>query len=361
MGTGKLDEIIAFCEENEIDNIIFDRELTPLQFKNLLRRCEIKIMDRTVLIIDIFAKRAITMEGKLQIELARLQFLLPRLTGKGTQLSRLGGGIGTRGPGEKKIETDRRKIRERISYLKSEIEVIRKNRVQQSKKRLESEIPVIALVGYTNSGKSTLLNAITGSNVLSADKLFATLAPSTRKKRLNNGQEILIIDTVGFVQNLPHSLIAAFKSTLEVVGEADLIIHVIDSSNANCMIHKKSAEEVLADLNIYNKPILTVLNKIDLSGDDNLDVLALEKDEKPCIRISSINKYGFDELYENIVFMLNEKNERYRLMIPYAEKELLTNINKYGNVLTKEYKDNYIDIEVLLPNNWKSRVEKYLR
>jgi GTPase len=263
IGRGKAEEIARMAEENEADLVIFDQELSPAQLRNLEELIPCKVIDRTQLILDIFAQRARTKEGKIQVELAQLKYLLPRLAGKGKAMSRLGGGIGTRGPGEKKLETDRRHIRRQISVLTKQLAEIKKHRKLHQERRKKNGIPQVALVGYTNAGKSTLLNQLTGAGVLSENRLFATLDPTSRQLVLPSGKEVILTDTVGFIRQLPHHLIAAFRSTLEQVKEADLLLHVVDASHPEAMEQVEAVEQVLADLNAADIPVLMVWNKAD--------------------------------------------------------------------------------------------------
>ncbi|HLA25112.1 MAG TPA: GTPase HflX, partial [bacterium] len=263
LGKGKVEELRALCDEVSADLAIADHELTPAQQRNLERSLDLKVIDRTALVLDIFARRAQTHEGRLQVELAQMTYLLPRLTGRGTMLSRLGGGIGTRGPGETKLEVDRRRIRNRITDLRREIGEIRKHRSLQRKARREAQFPTAALVGYTNAGKSTLLNTLTNAGVFVEDKLFATLDPTVRKVELPNGRPVLLIDTVGFITRLPTELIAAFRATLEEVTEADLLVHVVDASHPDWRAQMRSVERVLRDLSAADKPMIIAMNKTD--------------------------------------------------------------------------------------------------
>ena len=263
IGRGKAEEIARMAEENEADLVIFDQELSPAQLRNLEELIPCKVIDRTQLILDIFAQRARTKEGKIQVELAQLKYLLPRLAGKGKAMSRLGGGIGTRGPGEKKLETDRRHIRRQISVLTKQLAEIKKHRKLHQERRKKNGIPQVALVGYTNAGKSTLLNQLTGAGVLSENRLFATLDPTSRQLVLPSGKEVILTDTVGFIRQLPHHLIAAFRSTLEQVKEADLLLHVVDASHPEAMEQVEAVEQVLTDLNAADIPVLMVWNKAD--------------------------------------------------------------------------------------------------
>ncbi len=268
LGKGKLDELISLRDSINYDVVIFDAELSPLQQRNLEEFLQVKVIDRAALILDIFARRARTREGQLQVELAQHQYLLPRLAGQWSHLERLGGGIGTRGPGESQLETDRRLIRQKINRLKARIEEVRKHRMLYRQKRKQSGIPVVAIVGYTNAGKSTLLNALSQADVLVEDKLFATLDPITRRLTLSDRRVVLLTDTVGFIRKLPPTILSAFRATLEELAEATLLVHVVDITLHNAAEQCLTVEGILADLNLRDKPMITVLNKIDLLGSD---------------------------------------------------------------------------------------------
>ncbi|UCG84598.1 MAG: GTPase HflX, partial [Dehalococcoidia bacterium] len=268
LGKGKLEELVSLKSEIDYDLVIFDDELSPAQQRNLERSLGVRVIDRTALILDIFARRAHTHEGRLQVELAQQEYLLPRLAGRWPHLERLGGGIGTRGPGETQLETDRRLVRQRIQRLKTEIESLRKHRALYRRRRSEHGIPVIALIGYTNAGKSTLLNKLSDANVFVEDKLFVTLDPTTRRLFLPDNRQVLITDTVGFIQKLPPTVVAAFKATLEELAEAQLLLHVVDISSETATQQCRTVEEMLEDLGLAHKPRLIVLNKVDLLGGD---------------------------------------------------------------------------------------------
>jgi len=297
IGEGKTAELKALCASTNADLSIFNCDLSPSQIRNLQKEIGLKVIDRTGLILDIFAQHAHTKEGKLQVELAQDNYTLTHLTGKGVELSRLGGGIGTRGPGETKLEMDRRRIRKRISALKKELEEIRLHRSRRRERRRQSKVPVAAIVGYTNAGKSTLLNTLTKAGVRAEDKLFATLDPVTRILKLPNKKEILLTDTVGFLSDLPHDLIEAFKATLEEVTEADLLMHIVDISHPNFIEQINATYKVLEDLSAITKPMLTVLNKIDkYVGDPKV----LLKKYSPAVTISALNRTGIKELIAKI-------------------------------------------------------------
>jgi GTP-binding protein HflX len=266
LGKGKLEELVSLKSEIDYDLVIFDDELSPAQQRNLERSLGVRVIDRTALILDIFARRAHTHEGRLQVELAQQEYLLPRLAGRWPHLERLGGGIGTRGPGETQLETDRRLVRQRIQRLKAEIESLRKHRALYRRRRTEHGIPVIALIGYTNAGKSTLLNKLSDANVFVEDKLFATLDPTTRRLFLTDNRQVLFTDTVGFIQKLPPTVVAAFKATLEELAEAQILLHVVDISSETAAQQCRTVEEMLEDLGLADKPRLIALNKVDLLG-----------------------------------------------------------------------------------------------
>ncbi len=309
LGKGKLEELIKLREHLLYSVVIFNDELSPRQQRNLEEALEVKVIDRTALILDIFSRRAQTREGQLQVELAQHQYLLPRLAGQWSHLERLGGGIGTRGPGESQLETDRRLIRRRIHRLQNQIEAVRRHRALYRQKRKRSHIPVVALVGYTNAGKSTLLNALSQADVLVEDKLFSTLDPVTRRLALPNGQQFLLTDTVGFIHKLPPSIIAAFRATLEELAEADLLVHVVDITHHDAAEQFQTVEEILADLNLAEKSRVTVLNKIDLAGtQEEMNALAKTKHIKPpddtTIVISALKGWGLDKLLAKIAAYL---------------------------------------------------------
>jgi GTPase len=305
IGKGKVEELAALREKVGYDLVIFDDELSPTQQRNLEDALEVKIIDRTALILDIFARRAQTREGRLQVELAQLHYLLPRLVGEWSHLERLGGGIGTRGPGETQLETDRRIVKNKILRLQDEIEGVRKHRALYRRQRTTQAIPVVSIVGYTNSGKSTLMNALSHADVLVEDKLFATLDPTTRRVSLPNQKEMLLTDTVGFIQKLPTLLVAAFRATLEELDEADLLLHVIDITHRNAAEQSATVENILRDLNLDAKPRIEVLNKFDLvvpSENDMGEFVAknAEVQGKDAVLISAAKRWGFKELLGKI-------------------------------------------------------------
>lgn len=348
IGRGKVQELALYAQQENIDLCIFDDELSPAQQRNIESVMGIRILDRTALILDIFAQRARTNEGKLQVELAQLQYTLPRIMGKGLMLSRLGGGIGTRGPGETKLEVDRRRIRDRIAFIKDQIEKVKAVRTLHRSKRKKNNVFEVSLVGYTNAGKSTLLNTLTNSDIYAKDQLFATLDPTTRQLTLPNKQEIIITDTVGFIQRLPHQLIAAFRSTLEVVTEADLLVHVIDVSHELYKEQAAAVHEVLKEIGAETKPVITVYNKIDkLPPDSKLaDRLALEEDT---VCISAAKKLNLESLQQMIESHLKSKAVEVTLCIPYAETAKAAQLHETANVLEQEYTENGAVMKVILP------------
>lgn len=359
IGRGKAEEIAARCQEEDIDVVIFDEDLTPAQLRNLQDMIGVKVLDRTELILDIFARRARTREAQLQIELAQLKYLLPRLVGKGVILSRLGGGIGTRGPGETKLEVDRRRIRERIHQLGKELRGVRRHRELQRKQRKETGLPIISIIGYTNSGKSTLLNALTGAGVFVEDKLFATLDPTTRKAVLPSGREVLFSDTVGFIRKLPHHLVDSFRATLEEVNEADILLEVLDLSQRMIWERKRAVEEVLRELKVESKPLLVALNKIDLVKDRFLlnETRARLEEGVP---ISALKKRGLESLLQVIDERLASTRRYRRLVIPQSRAELIAWLHKKGQVVKTDYHQNNVYVEVMIEDRWLKNFQEYI-
>ena len=357
IGKGKAEEIGLICRDKAADVAIFGDDLSSTQQQNLEDIMKVKVIDRTQLILDIFAHRAHSIEGKVQVELAQLQYLLPRLKGKGVMLSRLGGGIGTRGPGEQKLEMDRRKIREKITKLQDELKKIHERREGLRRKRHESDLSIVSLVGYTNAGKSTLLNALTYSNVVAQDRLFSTLDPTVRRFILPNNQKVVFVDTVGFLHNLPHHLIEAFKATLEEVVEADVLIHVLDASSP--MVHELSqaVHEVLDELGIHDKPIITALNKIDKVADkDDLGRLAREFENS--IAISALRKENLDALVQRISMILFASLVYVRALIPQSEGKLLNRIYREAGIIKREFKGDDVYLEADMPERLKNLLDK---
>lgn len=340
VGRGLLQEAAAFCEANDTDLIICNDELTPTQIKNMEDAANVRVIDRTDLILDIFAARAKTSEGKIQVELAQLQYLLPRLSGRGKALSRLGGGIGTRGPGETKMETDRRHIYRRIRSLKAQLAETEKRRRSQLERRKKDGVRTVALVGYTNAGKSTLMNALTGAGVLAEDKLFATLDPTARRLTLPDGQNVMLIDTVGFIRRLPHRLVEAFHSTLETAVWADLILNVCDAADPDCFEQMKVTADVLTSLGAASTPILTVLNKCDRLTEPPVFM-------GKTVTISAISGEGIDTLLAEIMRALPQTKKRARLLVPFDRAGLLGEIRKNGVVYRESYTERGIEADVL--------------
>jgi GTP-binding protein HflX len=358
IGSGKLEELNSMCAAMEADVVIFDDELTGAQIRNIENKVGIKVIDRTVLILDIFAKRARSREGKLQVELAQLKYRLPRLTGLGSELSRLGGGIGTRGPGETKLETDRRHIRRRISYLENELKEVDKQRnlLRSGKKR--SQFPVIALVGYTNAGKSTLMNRLCDADVYADDKLFATLDPTTRKMTLDEEKTILLVDTVGFIRKLPHELINAFKSTLDEVVYADALLHVVDASDADFEKHIEVADNLLKSLGVLEKPAITVFNKIDLVDRTNWSIPWEKRDNS--VEISAATGFGIETLVQKIVELIESDVAELDLLIPYEKGNIVTYIHENGAITSKEYTEEGFRIKARIDKDKSGILKDYL-
>lgn len=345
IGKGKIEEVRALVYAMDATGIICDDELSPARLNNLERELDCKVMDRTLLILDIFAARAITSEGKIQVELAQLRYRAARLVGLRESLSRLGGGIGTRGPGEKKLETDRRLIRTRISALKQELSQVEKHRELIRSSRARGNMKTAAIVGYTNAGKSTLLNKLTGSDVLSEDKLFATLDPTTRLLNLKDGQQILLTDTVGFIHKLPHHLVEAFKSTLEEAKYADYIIHVVDSSNPQAEMQMHVVYETLRELGVMGKKIITLFNKQDASG---ASVLRDFKSDYT-LKISAKTGEGLDDLNDLLEKLLTEEQIYVERLFPYSEAGKIQLIREYGQLISEEYTDEGIAVKARVP------------
>lgn len=346
LGSGKVDELKQEIYIREADAVVCDDELSPVQMHTLSDELGVKVIDRTLVILDIFAAHAKTREGKIQVEMAQLKYRASHLSGMGTALSRQGGGIGTRGPGETKLETDRRAVRSRMGQLSRQIKDMESVRNTNRKKRRQEQIPVIALVGYTNAGKSTLLNALTGSDVLSEDKLFATLDPTTRSLSLSDGMQVLLTDTVGFIHKLPHQLIEAFHSTLEEAQYADIILHVIDASDKQWEMHNKVVYDTLSGLNVTGKPVIAVFNKMDEAGDDVIlrDTLASRT-----VRISAKNQTGIDELLVAVSDTLKEMQIRVKALIPYSDSAKAARMRSLGQVISEEYLEEGILIDAYLP------------
>lgn len=347
VGKGKLAEIKDLLWELDATGIICDDELSPAQLGNLRDELDTKIMDRTLLILDIFAARASTSEGKIQVELAQLKYRQSRLTGLGVSMSRLGGRIGTRGPGEKKLEMDRRLIKSRIAKLNQDLKEVKSHREVTREQRSRNHMPVVAIVGYTNAGKSTLLNKLTGAGILAEDKLFATLDPTTRGYKLESGQEILLTDTVGFIRKLPHHLIDAFRSTLEEAKYADIILHVVDTSNPQMDEQMYIVYETLYNLGVQNKPTITAFNKIDRVEEET--TLRDFKADK-IVRISAKTGEGLEQLLESIESILREQKIAIEKVYEYKDAAKIQLIRKYGELISEEYTETGIAVKAYVPS-----------
>ncbi len=355
VGEGRLKEICEFCDNNDVDLIIADSELTPVQVKNIEDSSGVRTIDRTTLILDIFAKRARSAEGKIQVELAQLKYSLPRLAGMGKSLSRLGGGIGTRGPGESKLETDRRHVRRRIEYLKESLDKIEKRRRAMHKRREKNRVSAVAIVGYTNAGKSTLMNRLTNAGVLEEDKLFATLDPTARRLALPDGRRVMLVDTVGLVRRLPHKLVEAFRSTLDEALWADVILNVCDASSDECAEHVKVTNELLSSLGCDGKPVINVLNKCDLVP-ELLDFPVIGK----TVRISAATGFGIDELLNAIADSLPKTRRRAKILIPYTDGNILNGLRENGIVEKEEYTDEGIFVVAEADASYLDKIEKFI-
>jgi GTP-binding protein HflX len=346
LGKGKIDEVKERIWELNATGVVCDDELSPVQLRNLENALDTKVMDRTMVILDIFASRANTNEGKIQVELAQLKYRAARLVGLRSSLSRLGGGIGTRGPGEKKLEMDRRLIHERIGQLKSELSEVKRHRQVQRKQRERAHTPVAAIVGYTNAGKSTLLNKLTNAGILAEDKLFATLDPTTRSLELESGRRILLTDTVGFIRKLPHHLIDAFRSTLEEAKYSDIILHVVDASSPQMDMQMYVVYETLRELQVKDKIVVTVFNKMDQAKAEQLP-RDLHSDHQ--IRISAKTGENMSGLFELLETILRNQNVYLERVFSYQEAGKLQQIRKYGELLSEEYQENGIAVKAYVP------------
>ena len=354
VGTGMAEEIAETCRVQEIDLLVFDRELTPTQIRNIEEKTGVHTVDRTMLILDIFAQRARSSEGKLQVELAQLKYMLPRLTGKGVELSRLGGGVGTRGPGETKLESDRRHIRRRISALREQLEQVEKRREQVRRRREKDGVITVALVGYTNAGKSTLMNLLTQAGVLAEDRLFATLDPTARALKLPGGKTVMLIDTVGLVRRLPHHLVQAFRSTLEQAAEADIILNVCDASSPEARVHLDVTETLLAELGCGDRPVIPVMNKCDLVP-ALMDMPAAGN----AVRISALHGKGIDSLLAAIEEALPVKMQVAELLLPFEQAGLAARIRREGEILEEEYVPEGLRLRASIPPELLSLIAPY--
>jgi GTPase len=360
VGKGKTEELAALAQMHDADMVIFNQELSPTQIRNLDRELEVKVIDRTALILDIFARRALSKEGKLQVELAQLSYLLPRLIGLGNQLSRLGGGIGTRGPGETQLEVDRRVIRRRITELKREIASLRKHRLLHRERRKRNQCEVISLVGYTNAGKSTLLNALTGSDLYTEDKLFATLDPMVRRGTLDGGREALFTDTVGFIEELPRQLVTAFQATLEEIAAADLLLHVVDLSHPDYLKQIKVVREHLSKIEPdYAMRELIVFNKTDLVSDSS-EIMFLNREFPAASFISALKMEGLGELKEKIAAFINRQRSSLKIYLPYSEGKLLAELQDQGEIHSIDSKEEYIEIKAVVDARLAAKLKPFL-
>jgi GTPase len=358
IGRGKLQEIAGSAASASADILLFDHDLTASQQRNIEKEVHARVIDRTQLILDIFATHARTREGQLQVELAQLEYMLPRLTGRGAEMSQLGGGIGTRGPGETQLETDRRKIYRRIRHLQQQIENVRRIRAQQRQRRESVPVATVALVGYTNAGKSTLFNALTNATVLESPRMFATLDPTLRSITLPSKRKALLSDTVGFIRNLPHTLVSSFRATLEEVQRAALILHVSDASSPLSAEQDAQVEEVLKELEAGNKPTLHVKNKIDLLPPKQRDSL---RDDAQTVHVSAAKGIGLTTLLDRIDQLLSEDTTtRVRLVIPQKEGKALAMVEARSRVYSREYKDGTVELEAELPESVTRRLKQWV-
>lgn len=354
LGSGRLEELGDFCKNNEVDLVIADSELAPAQLRNIEKATEVRVIDRTTLILDIFAERARSNEGKLQVELAQLRYSLPRLMGQGTKLSRLGGGIGTRGPGETKLESDRRHIRRRIKALEDEFDALEKRRSLARARREKDGVETVVIVGYTNAGKSTLMNTLTEAGVLAQDKLFATLDPTSRALVLPDGRRVMLIDTVGFIRRLPHHLVEAFKSTLEEAVCAKVILNVCDASDPECAEHLKVTNDLLEELGCSGKPIIPVFNKCDLPQADEAAMRL-----PGAVNISALEGKGLDELLDAVAKALPPTRAKAKLLIPYSDGAAAAALRKDGVITAEDYRADGLYLELTADVSLIDRYQDY--
>ena len=355
IGPGRLEEMAQLCQSGDINQIIFDHELTATQIRNIEDACGVHTIDRTMLILDIFAQRATTHEGRLQVELAQQRYRLPRLAGMGVQLSRLGGGIGTRGPGETKLETDKRHIRTRISNLSAELKEIEKRRTYARSRRKKDGVLVCAIVGYTNVGKSTLLNLLTDAGVLAENKLFATLETTSRAIELPDGRSLMLVDTVGLIRRLPHHLVEAFKSTLEEAANADVILHICDASAENCEEQAQVTLDLLSELGCDGIPVVTVFNKCDLLPEE----LAFAPETRNAVLISAKENRGMDQLLAALAKALPDPARRMRLLLPFSQGSLLNEIRSSGKLFSEEYTPEGVLVDAMVDVRLQKAAEPY--
>jgi GTP-binding protein HflX len=360
IGAGKVEEIAGVAASTEADLVLFDHDLSPTQLRNLEAALPCRVLDRTQLILDIFARHARTSEGQLQVELAQLEYMLPRLTGRGKSMSQLGGGIGTRGPGETKLETDRRRIQSRIDHLKGELDAVRRVRKQQRQRRESVPVPTVALVGYTNAGKSTLFNCLTGAHVLQSSRMFATLDPKLRAIDLPSRRKILLSDTVGFIRNLPHTLVTSFRATLEEVAQAEVLLHVRDAASTYGEEQKAQVEKVLGELESLGKPRIEVLNKIDLLGEHEREGLLARGRATGEVMVSARNGEGMEALLRSIdQALLSDPLINAELRVPQHEGGVLASIEAGMIVHRREYEGNLVRLAVSGPASLMGRLRKY--
>ena len=362
IGEGKLNELAEICKNNNADKVVFDCELSPAQIKNIENVTETDVIDRSMLILDIFALHAVTAEGKLQVELAQLKYTAPRLMGKGKDMSRLGGGIGTRGPGESKLEIDRRRLASRVAMLRHELEELEKNRLITRAQRDKSGIPKACIAGYTNAGKSTLLNLLTGAGILAEDKLFATLDPTTRKFELPSGIKMLITDTVGFIKKLPHHLVHAFKSTLEETVYCDFLIIVVDASDDECLEHIAVTDSILESLGANDKPKLYVFNKSDLATNERMyDLRLLKGIDARVVSLCAKSGEGLDELTQQLEELCRSGKTNEVFIFPYSEQGMMNILYKNAEVKNVKYIDEGVLVEACVDEKTKGALRKYLK
>lgn len=355
VGSGKLIEIKEYCQVEEIELLIFDLELSPVQIRNIEAETDVRVIDRTMLILDIFALRARSKEGKLQVELAQLKYMMPRLTGKGIEMSRLGGGIGTRGPGETKLETDKRHIRRRMETLKEQLRDVEQHRSQLRRRREKDNVITVSIVGYTNAGKSTLMNYLTQAGVLALDKLFATLDPTSRALKLPNGVSVMLIDTVGLVRRLPHHLVEAFKSTLEEAAHSDIILNVCDASSLEASLHLQVTRELLESLGCVDTPIVSVLNKCDLLSEDMRDFKGAN-----VVRISAKHGMGIDDLLKAIEDNLPLRVKSVRMLFPFDKAGIVAQIRASATLNDEQYTEDGVLIEAVIDEKMYNRYREFV-